>query len=104
MERRLLFLAKRMFCPVRLQLEELVLMFCYYGIERFTVKDIQEFYDQLQIPRSKSEGLLRPTPGKIRKVMGQMQNIKCVDENTFEIVQAEKGHFMPFDISIIPVR
>ena len=27
--------------PFSLQLEELVLMFYYYGIEQFTVKDIQ---------------------------------------------------------------
>lgn len=89
------------FCgPFSLQIEELVLMFHYYGIKRFTVKDIQEFYEKMQIPKLKSEGLLRPIPGKIRKVMEQMHNIKCIDENTFEIVQAEKGYFLPFDADI----
>jgi len=39
-------------------------------------------------------------PNKIRKAMEQMQNIKFVDDNTFEIVQAVKGHFLPFDTSI----
>lgn len=86
--------------PFSLQLEELVLMFHYYGIEQFTVKDIQEFYEKMQIPKLKSEGLLRPIPGKIRKVMEQMQNIKYVDEDTFEIVEAKQGHFLPFDTSI----
>ncbi len=87
------------FCcePFSLQIEELILMFHYYGIKQFTVKDIQEFYEKMQIPKLKSEGVLIPIPSKIRKVMGQMQNIKCIDENTFEIVQAEKGHFLPFD-------
>lgn len=86
--------------PFSLQIEELVLIFHYYGIKQFTVKDIQEFYEKMQIPKLKSEGLLRPIPGKIRKAMEKMQNIICVDENTFEIVQADKGHFLPFDTSI----
>lgn len=90
------------FCcgPFSLQLEELVLMFHYYGIERFSVEDIQEFYEKMQIPKRKSEGLLRPAPGKIRKAAGQMQNIRCIDENTFEIIQAKKGHFLPFEVSL----
>ena len=90
------------FCcgPFSLQLEELVLMFHYYGIKQFTVKDIQEFYEKMQIPKPKSEGVIKPGSGKIQKVMEQMQNIKCVDENIFEIVPAEKGHFLPFDTSI----
>lgn len=86
--------------PLSLQIEELVLMFHHYGIEQFTVKDIQEFYEKMQIPKMKSEGLRRPIPSKIRKVMEQMQNIKCIDEDTFQIVQAESGHFLPFDTSI----
>ena len=83
--------------PSSLQMEELVLIFHYYGIEQFTVKDIQEFYEKLQIPKLKGEGLLKPIPGRIRKVMERMQNIKYIDEDTFEIVQAEKGNFLPFD-------
>lgn len=39
--------------PFSLQLEELVLMFHYYGIEQFTVKDIQDFYQKMQIPKPK---------------------------------------------------
>ena len=60
----------------------------------------EEFYEKMQIPKAKSEGLLRPVPSQIRKVMERMQNIKCVDNNTFEIVQAGKGHFLLFDTSI----
>lgn len=30
--------------PFSLQMEEIVIMFSYYGIERFTVDDIKEFY------------------------------------------------------------
>lgn len=86
--------------PFSLQLEELVLMFYYYGIEQFTVKDIQDFYQKMQIPKTKSQGLITPTPGKIRQSIAQMQNVKSIDENTFEIVPAEKGHFLPFDTSI----
>lgn len=86
--------------PFSLQMEELILIFHYYGIEQFTVKDIQEFYEKMQIPKLKSEGLLKPIPSKIRKVTEQMQNIICIDEDTFQIVQAEKGHFLPFDTSI----
>lgn len=83
--------------PFSLQIEELVLMFHYYGIGQFTVNDIQEFYEKMQILKAKSEGLLRPVPSQIRKVMERMQNIKYIDEDTFEIVQAEKGNFLPFD-------
>lgn len=86
--------------PFSLQMEELVLMFHYYEIGQFTMTDIQDFYDKMQIPKVRSEGLLRPTPGKIRKAMERMQNIKFVDDNTFAIVQAAKGHFLPFDTSI----
>ncbi len=86
--------------PFSLQLEELVLMFHYYGIEQFTVKDIQDFYQKMQIPKPKSQGLITPTPGKIRQSIAQMQNVKSIDENTFEIVPAKKGHFLPFDTSI----
>ena len=85
--------------PFNLQLEELILMFHYYGIEQFTVNDLQEFYQKMQIPKPKSEGLLKPTPAKIRKSIAQMQNIKMIDENTFAIIPAEKGHFLPFDTS-----
>ena len=53
--------------PFSLQLEELVLTFHYYGIEQFTVKDIQDFYQKMQIPKPKSQGLITPTPGKIRQ-------------------------------------
>ena len=83
--------------PFSLQMEELVLIFHYYGIEQFTVKDIREFYEKLQIPKLKGEGLLKPIPSRIRKVLERMQNIKYIDEDTFEIVQAEKGNFLPFD-------
>ena len=86
--------------PFSLQIEELVLMFHYYGIGQFTVNDIQEFYEKMQIPKAKSEGLVKPVPGQIRKVVERMQNIKSVDSNTFEIVQAGKGYFLPFDTSI----
>lgn len=90
------------FCcmPFREQMEELVLMFHFYGIERFTVKDVQEFYEKMQIPKMKSEGLLRPGPSKIQKAMDRMQNIKYVDGDTFEIVPAGKGYFLPFDTRI----
>ncbi len=90
--------------PFSLQLEELVLMFHYYGIEQFTVKDIQDFYQKMQIPKPKSQGLITPTPGKIRQSIGQMQNVKSIDENTFEIVPAEKGHFCRLIPAFIPMR
>ena len=62
-----------------------------------TEEKIREFYEKLQIPKLKGEGLLKPIPSRIRKVMERMQNIKYIDEDTFEIVQAEKGNFLPFD-------
>lgn len=86
--------------PFSIQIEELILMFHYYEIEQFTIKDIQEFYEKMQIPKMKSEGLLKPIPSRIRKVTKQMQNIKHLNDDTFEIVQAAKGHFLPFDTHI----
>jgi len=62
------------FCyePFSLQIEELILMFYYYGIKQFTINDIQEFYDKMQIPKLKSEGVLKLIPSKIRNGKGQM--------------------------------
>ncbi|MFG6394589.1 MAG: hypothetical protein K1W24_10510 [Lachnospiraceae bacterium] len=58
--------------PLSLQLEELLIIFYYYGIKQFTLKDIQELYKKMQIPKMRSEGIIKPAPGKIRKVMERM--------------------------------
>ena len=86
--------------PFDLQMEEIILMFHYYGIERFAVEDIQEFYKKMQIRKMKSEGTIKPVPGKIRKVAERMKNIKCTEDGTFEIISADMGLYLPFDINI----
>ena len=67
-----------------LQLEELVLMFHYYGIQRFTVQDIQEFYQKMQI----------------RSATAKINSIQCAGDGLFEIVPAEIGLYLPFDSNI----
>lgn len=84
--------------PFDLQMEEIILMFHYYGIERFAVEDIQEFYKKMQIRKMKSEGTIKPVPGKIRKVAERMKNIKCTEDGIFEIISADMGLYLPFDI------
>lgn len=86
--------------PFSLQMEEIVLMFHYYGIKQFTVKDIQEFYRKMQIPRMKSEGIIKPLPGKIQETAERMENIRCIGDGVFEIIPAGKGLYLPFDTSI----
>lgn len=86
--------------PLSLQLEELVIIFYYYGIKQFTLKDIQELYKKMQIPKMRSEGIIKPAPGKIRKVMERMQNIQCISDDTFEIIPASRGLYLPFDTSL----
>lgn len=83
--------------PFSLQMEEIVLMFHYYGIARFTVEDIQEFYQKMQIRKLKSAGTIKPAPSKIRKTAERMSNIKCTDDGAFEIIPADMGLYQPFD-------
>ena len=72
--------------PFSLQMEEIVLMFHYYGIKQFTTEDIQEFYKIMQIPRMKSEGIIKPSPGKIKKVAERMENTRYRNDGVFEII------------------
>ncbi|MCI8689517.1 MAG: hypothetical protein HFF87_04290 [Oscillibacter sp.] len=83
-----------------LQLEELVLMFHYYGIQCFTVQDIQEFYQKMQIPKPKSQGFAQPLPGRIRRAAAKINSIQCAGDGLFEIVPAEIGLYLPFDSNI----
>ena len=86
--------------PFSLQMEEIVIIFSYYGIERFTVDDIKEFYKIMQIPKMKSEGIIKPAPGKIQKVAERMKNIRCTGDGVFEIIPADRGLYLPFDTGI----
>jgi len=90
------------FCcyPFSCQMEQVVLMFYHYGINQFTVKDIQEFYRKMQVPRMKSEGIIKPAPKKIRETAERMQNVRCVGDGIYEIIPAEMGLYLPFDTSL----
>ena len=85
--------------PFGLQMEDIIMIFYYYGIEKFSVKDIQEFYNIMQIPKMKSEGIIKPIPSKIQKVASRMKNIKRIDDNTFQIVSGNFGLYFKFDTS-----
>ena len=76
------------------------MIFYYYGIENFSVKDIQEFYNIMQIPKMKSEGIIKPIPSKIQKVASRMKNLKRIDDNTFQIVSDKFGLYFEFDTSL----
>ena len=86
--------------PFDCQMEQIVLMFYHYGINQFTVKDIQEFYKKMQIPKMKSDGVIKPVPSRIKKVAERMENVKIVSDGIFEIVPAENGLYLPFDTSL----
>lgn len=86
--------------PFSCQMEQIILMFYYYGIKQFTVGDIQEFYKKMQIPRMQSEGIIKPTPGQIKKVAGRMENTRCTGDGVFEIIPARNGLYLPFDTSL----
>lgn len=86
--------------PFGLQMEDIIMIFYYYGIEKFSVKDIQEFYNIMQIPKMKSEGIIKPIPSKIQKIASRMKNIKRIDDNTFQIVSGNFGLYFEFDTSL----
>ena len=86
--------------PFGLQMEDIIMIFYYYGIENFSVKDIQEFYNIMQIPKMKSEGIIKPIPSKIQKVASRMKNLKRIDDNTFQIVSDKFGLYFEFDTSL----
>lgn len=86
--------------PFDMQMEEIVMIFYYYGIERFSVKDIQEFYNRMQIRKMKCKGVIKPIPSRIQKVADRMKNIKRIDNNTFQIVSANFGLYFDFDTSM----
>ena len=86
--------------PFGLRMEDIIMIFYYYGIENFSVKDIQEFYNIMQIPKMKSEGIIKPIPSKIQKVASRMKNLKRIDDNTFQIVSDKFGLYFEFDTSL----
>lgn len=86
--------------PFDMQMEEIAMIFYYYGIESFSVKDIQEFYNRMQIRKMKSEGVIKPIPSRIQKVADRMKNIKRIDNNTFQIISANFGLYFDFDTSM----
>ena len=86
--------------PFGLQMEDIIMIFYYYGIENFSVKDIQEFYNIMQIPKMKSEGIIKPIPSKIQKVASRMKNLKRINDNTFQIVSDKFGLYFEFDTSL----
>ncbi len=86
--------------PFSCQMEQIILMFYYYGIKQFTTVDIQEFYKKMQIPKMRSEGIIKPAPGQIKKAAGRMENIRFTDDGVFEIIPARNGLYLLFDTSL----
>ena len=54
----------------------------------------------MQIPKMKSEGIIKPIPSKIQKVASRMKNLKRIDDNTFQIVSDKFGLYFEFDTSL----
>ena len=86
--------------PFGLQMEDIIMIFYYYGIENFSVKDIQEFYNIMQIQKMKIEGIINPIPSKIQKVDIRNKKLKRIDDNTFQIVSDKFGLYFEFDTSL----
>ncbi|MCI8371956.1 MAG: hypothetical protein HFI75_06120 [Lachnospiraceae bacterium] len=58
--------------PLSFQLEEMLGIFWHYDIRSFQLEDLQRIYSVLQIPKMKSEGILLPSPGKLRTILERL--------------------------------
>lgn len=54
------------------QIETLLGIFYYYDIRRFEIKDIQILYAILNLNKLKSNGILKPKPGKLQEILGRL--------------------------------
>lgn len=74
-----------------LQIDCLLMMFYYYKIDTFTIKDIQEFYKKMEIPRWRNDGVIKPTPSKIRKALASnffniQKDIQLINDDCYKII------------------
>ena len=74
-----------------LQIEYLLMLFYYYQIDTFTIKDIQEFYKKMEISKWRSDGIIKPSPSKIRKALSYNffnieKNIQSIGDDCYKIV------------------
>lgn len=75
--------------PFSCQIESIICIFSYYGITRFNVDDIKSFYNKMQIPSPRADGIRKPSPSQIRKALDRMKNIQNINENSYEILHAD---------------
>ncbi len=74
-----------------LQIDCLLMLFYYYKIDTFTIKDIQEFYKKMEIPKWTSDGIIKPSPSKIRKALSYNffnieKNIQSISDDCYKII------------------
>lgn len=75
--------------PFGEQIKQIVCMFYYYDITSFNIDDIKEFYNKMQIPAPRTEGIRKPSPSQIQKALDRLKNIKNRGENGYEILNAD---------------
>lgn len=74
--------------PFSYQIESIVQLFFYYGITKFDIDDIKEFYHKMQIPNPRADGIRKPSPSQIRKALDRLNNVQQIKENSYEILYA----------------
>lgn len=75
--------------PFGKQIENIICIFYYYDITSFKTEDIKEFYNKMQIPTPRADGIRKPSLSQIQKALGHLRNIKNIAENSYEILQAD---------------
>ena len=75
--------------PFGSQIKTIVSMFFYYDIKLFSVDDIKVFYEKMQIPSPRNNTIRKPSNTQIQKIIDKMNNIKNINENEYEILEAD---------------
>lgn len=75
--------------PLSGQIEYIIDIFYYYQITKFSIGDLQEFYRRMQIPKPRGNGVRKPSPTQLLKVVQGMKNVMQIGENFFEIISAD---------------
>lgn len=75
--------------PFGSQIKSIVSIFYYYDIKIFSIDDIKEFYEKMQIPSPRNNTIRKPSNTQIQKIIDKMNNIKNINENEYEILETD---------------
>ena len=75
--------------PFSRQMESIICIFYYYGVTNFKIEDIKSFYNKMQIPIPRADGIRKPSPTQIRKTLDRLENIQITNESSYEILHVD---------------